>query len=146
MKLTFGPDRSGGVRDIFLDDKLIAKGVLSSDAITIVEALAARLENLDEAVRVLREIREKLCAEADTNAEEIMRLQSELSESRTFAEKLKGVAERMSKHGSCAAFDGNFVEQRFVGCDLYHSGDPEEYCLRCEALAALATVEMSKGA
>lgn len=39
MKLTYGPDRAGGSRDLFLDGELCASAVLSSDAIQIVEAI-----------------------------------------------------------------------------------------------------------
>lgn len=53
---------------------------------------------------------------------------------------LHAVVERMSKHGNCAAFDGS-GEFRFIGCEIFRSDDPEEYCLRCGALAALETVK-----
>ena len=52
--------------------------------------------------------------------------------------RLRPVVERMSKHYGCDAFEGTFAEMRFVGCELFRSDDPEEYCLRCDALAALA--------
>lgn len=56
---------------------------------------------------------------------------------------LMSVVLRMAQHGSCEAFGVHGFGQAapFIGCELFRSDDPEEYCLRCEALAALETLK-----
>jgi len=54
--------------------------------------------------------------------------------------------EKVTAHGgNCAAYQpspmGSGESYKFVGCSHYHSSDPLEYCLRCEAIAVLAKVK-----
>jgi hypothetical protein len=44
----------------------------------------------------------------------------------------RSVATRLA---GCERWDGSFGEQRFVGCSLHRSDDPNECCIGCEAQA-----------
>ena len=58
----------------------------------------------------------------------------------------EGVVQRMAEHLiGCERFDGAIGNQRFVGCRLFNSDDPDEYCFGCEATAYLAACDKATG-
>jgi hypothetical protein len=50
--------------------------------------------------------------------------------------------EKAAQHGKCNAYDMG----KFVGCETYHSSDPNEYCLPCEARAIAEEIAKRKAA
>lgn len=56
--------------------------------------------------------------------------------------KVYALLRQMAQHGSCDRYDPDAMgsanlPSRFIGCRLYHSDDPMEYCLPCSAEALL---------
>jgi len=88
---------------------------------------------------VFTESRDLICDAA--NRERAVALAAILNGQKELVEAL----ERIAKKSSCECWDvpamGSGLPYVWKGCKIYHSKDPEEYCLCCIAHAALATLD-----